>query len=183
MKLIHHAFALAAAAALAAPAQAIDVTGTTAGAATWARPVASGNAPPEPPLSFVGTAVRYTSLQFTVSTAGTYNFLSTSVIPAEWDNYAFLYRNAFNPTAQFANVLIGNDDFGGAVGVAGFSLALTAGTNYFFITTGFENTDFGSYTNSITGPGSVNVVPEPASVALLALGLLGVLGAARRRSA
>ena len=44
-----------------------------------------------------------------------------------------------------------------------------------------ERFDFGAYANSITGPGDVNVVPEPGTYGLMALGL-AVVGFAARRS-
>ena len=181
MKLNPTLLALAAAAVFAGQANAIVVVGTTTGGPTWNRPVAG--TPPTPPLSGVGTAVRYTVLPFTVSAAGSYVFQSTATDPLNWDNYAFLYQTAFNPASPFTNVLVGNDD-NIAIGSAGFTYALATGTNYFFITTGFANTDFGAYSNSITGPGTVTVtaVPEPETYALMALGLAGVLAAARRRN-
>ncbi len=180
MKLNPTLLALAAFAAMVGQANAIVVVGTTAGGALWNRPVA-GN-PPTPPASGVGTAVPYTVLPFTVSSAGTYVFQSTATAPANWDNYAFLYQTAFSAAAPFTNVLIGSDD-NPSIGLAGFSYALTTGTNYYFITTGFANTDFGAYSNSITGPGSVNVVPEPETYGLMLLGLAGVAAAVRRKSA
>ena len=164
----------------AAQAQAIVVVGTTAGGATWTRPVAGS--PPTPPVSGVGIGVNYTVLPFTVSAAGSYIFLSSATSPLNWDNFTLLYQTAFNPASQFTNVLIGNDDQP-SIGQSGFTYALNTSTTYLFITTGFAPGDAGAYSNSITGPGSVNVVPEPASFGLMALGLALVCGAARRRAA
>ena len=130
---------------------------TTAGAA-WTRPVANGNAVPNQ-LSSFATSDRYSALPFNVTVSGTYNLLSKSINPAGWDNYAFLYQNAFTPNAPLQNVLLGNDDLNG-VGTAGFdNVSLLAGTTYYFVTTGYDVTDFGDFTIGITGPGSV--VPEP----------------------
>ena len=163
-----------------AQAQAIVVLGTTVGAATWTRPVA-GN-PPTPPLSGIGVGVNYTVTPFTVSAAGSYLFQSTATSPVNWDNYTFLYQTSFNPASQFTNVLIGNDD-NPSIGLSGFSYALNTGTTYFLITTGFATGDAGAYSDSITGPGNVNVVPEPAAFGLMALGLALVGTAVRRRAA
>ena len=169
--------AAAAAAAFALPAQAIVIVGTTAGGSTWNRPQAGT---PPTLLSGVGTAVPYTMLPFTVSTTGSYVFQSTSTAPALWDNFVVLYQNAFSAAAPLANAVVANDD-NTTIGLAGFTSALTAGTSYFLITTGFGNLDFGGYSNSITGPGTISVVPEPVSVVLLGLGLAAVLTRTRRR--
>ena len=70
------------------------------------------------------------------------------------------------------------------IGFSGFTFALSAGASYIVVTTGFESgVDFGAYSNSISGPGTVNVVPEPGTYGLMALGLAFVGFAARRSRA
>ncbi|WP_414527739.1 hypothetical protein [Nodularia chucula] len=129
---------------------AIVFTGDTTGQPTWNRPV-QGNPPTN--LSLAGTAVPYSVQEFFVDTNGAYNFLSTTI----WDNFTFLYASAFNPTAPFTNVIIGNDDFP-TIGISGFNgVNLTANQSYFFVTTGFANSDFGTFTNEITGPGTITL--------------------------
>jgi len=66
------------------------------------------------------------------------------------------------------------------------NLNLTAGTNYFlyvssfrattYVRTGTEGNQTGPYWGGITGPGTIVLVPEPSTVALL--GLVGVVSAA-----
>ncbi len=98
-----------------------------------------------------------------------------------------MYQNAFDSGNQFSNVIIGNDDFP-SIGLSGFNgVGLSTGVDYFLVTSGFGNDDFGDYRLEVTGPAAVVVpgtpgtaVPEPTTVALLAVGLFG-LGAARRR--
>lgn len=164
----------------------ITFTGTTAGGPVWNRPVAG--TPPNV-LSGVGTSVPYSFQVFSVGSVGTYTFLSTAV--ASWDNYTFLYSNTFNPGAPLTNVVTGNDDIISPTGVpiigsSGFSMNLNTSTDYFLVTTGFANTDFGAFSNSITGPGDISLgrtVATPdtgTTLSLLGLALLG-LAAVRRK--
>jgi len=160
------------AAGLAGSAQAdmVTYTGTTAGEPTWNRPVA---ATPPTSLSSTGTAVPYSAQEFSVDAAGSYTFLSTATSPRNWDNYTLLYQTSFNPASPLTNALTGNDD-DPSVGLSGFSFPLSAGVNYFFVTTGFGNSSFGAFSNTITGPGSITLaaaVPEPSSLVLVCIGL------------
>lgn len=101
-----------------------STNGDTTGQPTWTRPVANGTLPPIPPLSGVGTATPYQALEFTVNLSGTYTFQCTAT--GGWDNYTFVYANAFNPASQFTNVVIGNDD-NPNIGLSGFTVNLSAG--------------------------------------------------------
>lgn len=175
MKLNATLLAFAAAAAFAGSAQALVLTGTTTGGPLFNRPVTLTS------LSGVGTAVPYSVLTFTVTAAGSYTFLSNSTTTA-YDNFILLYQGVFNPALPLVNILALNDDLGNT-STSGFNFALTTGTTYQFVTTGFDNLDFGSYTTTITGPGDVLVagaIPEPASYLLMAAGLVGVGVVARR---
>lgn len=167
--------ALAAAALFSAGAQAETFSGDTSAGATWTRPFASFSG-----LSAVGIGVKYEVLPFTVTASGSYVFQNTAV--GSWDNFSFLYKDAFNPATPLLNGVIGNDDNPG-IGLSGFTTALTVGTNYFYVVTGFDPADFGAYNLSITGPGSVitAAVPEPSTYGLMGLGLASVLLVARRR--
>jgi hypothetical protein len=129
-------------------------------------------------LSSVGSAVRYSTWQFTVDLGGVYNFLST----ADYDNFTFLYSAGFDPNQPLSGALVGNDDFTSTI-TSGFSFSLTAGTTYTFLTTGFGNLDAGMFVNSIDGPGVVVAIPEPGTMALISMGLLAVARGARRRRA
>ena len=174
MKTFAHA-ALAFAAVVAAPASAAVVTGNTTGAPTYNRLTTLTS------LSAVGTAVHYQVQAFTVASAGSYAFLMTSTA---FDTFLTLYSGSFNPASPTTNAVALNDDFNNSLTQSGFTQALTAGTSYFAVATGFSNTDFGAYTLSITGPGAVTFgagsVPEPASWALM-IGGFGLTGGMMRR--
>jgi hypothetical protein len=168
------ALGLTALAAISPQAQAATLnTGTTIGAAIWNRPII-GNPPTA--LSAVGTAVPYSAFGFTVSDPGSYTFQSTATSPTNWDNFTVLYQKTFNPANPLINAVISNDD-NPTIGLSGFTIALDPSTNYFLVTTGFGNGDFGAFTNTITGVGTATAiattaVPEPATI----LGTLTAVG-------
>lgn len=165
--------------AAAAPVSAQVFTNTLVGAPTFNRPLEGFGG-----LSAVGTNVRYRTLSFTAATAGTYSFLMTSGVGG-FDTFLFLYQGTFSPGAPLANGVISNDDFNGSLISSGFSTSLATGTTYVLVQTAFSNDGTGAFTTTITGPApvvtSAAVVPEPATYALVAAGLVGVAGAARRR--
>jgi hypothetical protein len=137
-------------ATLPAHAQTDTYNGDTSavGVPTFNRPIEDGSA-----LSGIGTAVRYQTRNFTPTTTGNFRIISTAA--GGWDNFVFVYTGSFNPASPLTNYYAGNDDFGG-IGTSGFaSLNLTAGTTYVIVTTGYENTDDGAYTNVI-GTAQVN---------------------------
>ena len=169
--------------ALPSTAGTLTYTGTTVGGATWNRPVADAGNPPTS-LSAVGTNVSYSVQEFAIDTTGLYNFLSVATNPTTWDNYLFLYGNSFNPTTPLTNAIIGNDDSGTPSNRRSSfdNVSLTAGVRYFLVTTGYSNSDAGSFSNTISGVGNITSVPEPASVlGLLAFGAMGAGSALKRK--
>ena len=164
----------------------ISYLGTTFSGPLWNRPNA-GN-PPVSPLSGIGTAVPFSVQPFSVSQSGLYDFMSLSVAPTAWDNNLYLYRTSFNPLSPLTNAIIGNDDFPD-IGMSGFSgVSLAPSTNYLLVTTGFTNTSFGSFSNTVTGPGSIILpgsasVPEPTSIVIYGLGACIAFVRHRRRAA
>ena len=176
MQLKTHAIAFSALACLAGASHAniVTFTGTTAGGPTFNRPTEDLFG-----LSTIGTAVRYDAYSFSVSAAGSYTFLTTGL----FDTFSLLYRGTFNPTSPRINALIANDDLvSPPLTTSGFALTLAAGTTYLLVNTGFSNSEFGSFSTTIGGPGNiVATIPEPAAYGMFALGL-GVVGLARRRA-
>lgn len=93
-------------------------------------------------------------------------------------------------------VTVASTGFSGAnPGSRILNLALTAGTQYFLVETSFRSTDFvgtgstaqatGTYYIGATGPGTIAIVPEPSTTALIGFLGAGVLGlcAWRKRKA
>ena len=144
----------------ASSANAITFEGTTVGAPTWNRPVEGA---PPPSLSGIATSVPNPSTPCSATLGETYVFVSQTTVPVIWDNFTLLYEDSFDAATPLANALIGDDDFTNTAGMSGFTSVLTAGTSYFFITTGFGNSDDGAFSNSIIGPGRV-ILPGPIFV-------------------
>jgi hypothetical protein len=141
---------------LPAAAATVSYGGDTTGQPTW--------------TTFFDSNIPYSVQQFTVDTAGTYTFQST--VPASptppqgvWFRQLYLYENNFNPNNFFSNFVFGE---GLSDTVFSTTESLTAATNYFLVTTGFDRNNFGTFNNSISGPGNIALagtsVPEPISI-------------------
>ncbi|MFC7358256.1 HYR domain-containing protein, partial [Jejudonia soesokkakensis] len=121
----------------------------------WDRPVGTG-----PTISGLGPVSYHVYGPFMVSSDGNYTIDSTQ----DYDGYIHLYEIAFDPTDQLTNLLAGNDDGPGGIGTSQIvDQPLVTGTEYFLVTSAFAAANFGNFTNSITGPGSVSCV-DPAAV-------------------
>ena len=182
---------------LAAHADTFTWSGDTSNRPTWNRPVEGFGS-----LSGVGTDVPYDVFTFSVSITGAYDIemlssgdeddpgpnpgVSPSPTPSSapsWDGYFLLYQNSFDPNDQLTNGVASDDDGPSSLLPLIAGVNLQAGTPYFLITTGFGNEDFGPYTNQIRGDGTVNDIPEPGTLALVGLGLLGLVIRRRLRKA
>lgn len=127
-------------------------------------------------LSGVGTAVHYDTLSFSGVTPGSYDFRMVGVPAGSFDTFLLLYAGAFNPLAPLTNLVALNDDFGNIAAGSGFTFALSGGTSYTVVSTAFDNAGVGNYLTTVTA-----AVPEPATFALMALGMAGIGTLARRR--
>lgn len=188
MKALKAVLLVLAASAGACVAGIFTYDGDTTGQPVWNRPVPNGDLPPVPPPSDFATAVPYQAVQFSVTLPGTYEFrANTSVFPPTpvWDNEGFLYAGSFDASQPMLNVLIGNDEYPPnqipTPGLVGFSYDLVPGTPYYFVSTGYENSDFGPYRLTIRGPGDVVPVPEPGQWAMMAVTMLGAAAYTVRR--
>jgi hypothetical protein len=126
--------------------------GDTTDQPVWNRPVQNGSSPPDS-LSGVGTAVPYDSLAFGVSEFGTYSFLLIGTDPLSWDIYGALYADQFDPGEPLADCRRAAD--AEIPGLVAFSYDLNPGVQYYFVTTGFLNWDFGKYELQLSGPGAI----------------------------
>ncbi len=181
IKLVKFALALTAAAAVPAFAGTTIFTGDTTGGPTYNRAISNGVAPPTS-LSGVGTAVRYVVTPFSVSQSGGYSFSNTG----NYDTYLGIHVGSFNPANALQNAVAYNDDFNGSLSSGFSSLGLLAGASYFAVSSGFDNSDFGAFRLTVSGPGNITGgaggVPEPATWAMLIFGFAGVGAAMRRRN-
>ncbi len=149
---------------IASPEATINYTGNTTGGPTWARPIAVSATNCGTSISGVGSATPYSTQQFFVDTAGSYDITSvqgtggTAAPEGGFDGYIFVYRGSFDPANQFANCVGGNDDGAGGIGTSGMlGVPLDANQTYIIVTTGFGNTDFGPFQNTIAGPGNITL--------------------------
>ncbi len=120
---------------------------------------------------------RYSTFAFNVTLGGQYDFLSTQ----DYDGFLILYRDFFDPSNSLTNFLIGNDDLDFMIGQSGFSFILSTNITYLLVTTGFDDASFGNFVNMISGPGQIQVIPEPATMILLGTGLAGAVATRRRK--
>ena len=125
-----------------------------------------------------GNAVPYDLLTFEVNAAGTYQFLSM----ADFDSAIFLYADGFDATSP-TDFLIAHNNNLLSPDTSGFVAFLVPTVRYTVVLTGLEDGDFGNYSLTIGGPGSViSAVPEPSTWLMLAFGLAAITLARRRAS-
>lgn len=126
--------------------------------------------------------VAYDVLEFTVDVSGVYEF--ESVLSTGSDHFTFLYTGDFDASSSLDSLSNyglgnGNDPFGSPRGTSSFDHLLIAGETYYYVTSQWASfSTIAASANSIVGPGSVTVVPAPATVVLLGA---GSMPATRRR--
>ncbi len=117
----------------------------------WTRPFADGTC-----CSGLGPVSYDVYGPFTVDVTGLYT-VDSDQDGGNWDGYIFIYETCFDPLDQTTNYVAGDDDGPGGLGTSQIAdVTLTAGTEYYLITTGFAAGDFGAFTNTITGVGTAS---------------------------
>lgn len=164
------------------PPNVTPFSGDTTGDPTWNRPLSPAFSSLDP----VATDTPYEVIPFFVSADGLYDIShdQNDGLPGQWDGFVFLYEDSFDPSLPLVNGIAGDDDGDGGIGTSDFGTLLTAGTQYYLVTTGYDDIDFGTYTGTISstaGVASIGLIPEPSSLSILAGA--GLLAARRRRAA
>ena len=139
-------------------AQDCNQVASTATGLFWDRPIETG-----PSISTLGPVEYHLYGPFTVDVTGAYTILSTQ----DFDGYLHLYENAFDPTMQLVNLIAADDDGPGVFTSEIAGITLTAGTDYFLVTSGFQAGVGGNFTTSFSGPGNVicpSNAPEPVPI-------------------
>ncbi len=103
-------------------------------------------------LSGSGTDVFYDVLPFTVDVTGNYTFAMTSF---GGDGHGGIYCDGFDPADPCATYVISDDDSNGDADPLIDPVALTAGVDYFLVTTTFSNGEVGVFDWAISGDGNV----------------------------
>ncbi|WP_299204635.1 autotransporter outer membrane beta-barrel domain-containing protein [uncultured Amphritea sp.] len=159
------ALSLASLQAVAAPANSDSYSGdlNSGSAGSWARPFADGTC-----CSSLGP-VSFLAQDLLVGMNGSY---SISSIQNGYDGYLFIYSDSFSPTDPTTNFVAGDDDGNGGIGTSDIdAVPLVAGTRYIIVDTGFAAGDKGTFTTTVSGPGSISFIlfnPEEALSSLLA---------------
>ena len=128
------------------PTGTANYAGTTTGGPSWSRPFADCTG-----TSALGPVVLHTQT-ITPTVTGAHTISS---VQDGWDGYMFIYSSPFDPAAPNTNCIAGNDDAAGIGTSEIANVALTAGTSYIVVTTGFEAGEEGTFTNTIDGPGAI----------------------------
>ena len=116
---------------------------TTLGAGSHlVRPDSNGDLPP---VSLSATALSdyYKADSFTVPTDGLYRLTDSRSDTPNWNLFAALYQNGFDPASPTNNALLAAAGVGGTATFG--PMPLKAGVNYTLVTTGLSNADFGGY--------------------------------------
>jgi len=155
-------------------------TGDTTWGDSFAPPdVGAGESSPGGHVLNPGAVVRYRAFALTASaTDWQYSILSV----CDFRCTTYLYRDSFNPQNPIQNLWAAQvPDWG----MSGVMTDMDAGRRYVLVIAGYQDYDWGAFSTTIGGLGTVTIsaVPEPSFGLMLLLGLGGMAVAARRRAA
>ena len=125
--------------------------------------------------SVVGSAVHYDVWSFTVDLADTYTFTATTNIGPSSNGaiqgvHLAIYLGAFNPANAALNYL------SSAFTNGGIAYSLSPSAQYYLVVGTTTNGDTGTYSGTISAPNGTATVPEPSTIALIAMALLSLFG-------
>lgn len=126
--------------------------GDTTGGSVFNRPL-SGMPPSG--LSGTGSAVLYNTLYFETLGDGVADFRMDG--QSHPDPFLVLYSGSFDPASPLSNVLVANDDSGGGLNSL-FSLGMTSSTEYVLVPTGFDSSDFGTFSLDISSASLAGII-------------------------
>lgn len=129
----------------AQPLASITYSGTTVGGPTFVRPNQDCR-------SQSGEEVAYHAQSFVVSEAGAYAISSSQ----DFDGFIFVYEGVLDPASPTDSCMVGNDDWF-EVGQSRIDpVELSAGRVYTVVTTAWSSDDAGTFTNTLSGPGTIS---------------------------
>ena len=127
----------------------VSYRGNTQSFVGWARPHTLGNGTSGSCTVMLQTLFWHKPQGFTVDTTGLYTITANW---DTWDGFLVIYQTSFDPIDQCTNLIALDDDFNDIYHSQILNITLTAGVQYYIISTSFTYYAYGFFNNSIAGP-------------------------------